>query len=63
MEKEEFRRMIHVATNEEHRQEVDKWLDYIEKEFEHMAEVTKWPIERIRSIYCMFGIGMGLGRE
>lgn len=63
MKKEEFRNMIISGGGEEHSQEVNEWLEKAEMEFERMAKATKWPIEKIRSCYNLFGIGLGLGQE
>lgn len=63
MEKEEFRTMILAACDDNHKEEIEDWLIKAEQEFEHMARVTKFPIERIRASYNLFGIGLGLAQE
>lgn len=62
MEKEEFRRMLLEAIDEEYHQEVNEWLDNAEKQFERIAKATQWPIERIRGFYQLIGFEIGLGQ-
>lgn len=45
---------------EEHREEVVEWLKNLETEFEVMSKATGWPIEKIREIYNLFGIRLGM---
>ena len=45
---------------EEYREEVIAWLKNLEAEFEGMSKATGWPIEKIRGIYNLFGIHLGM---
>ena len=65
MQKEEFRRMLFEAIDEEYHHEVEEWLENTEKEFERIGNATKWPIEKIRDFYKLIGaeIGIGQGHE
>lgn len=45
----------------EHREEAIEWLKKLEAEFEVMSKATGWPIEKIREIYKLFGIRLGMG--
>lgn len=53
--------ILSAAADEEQRKEAEEWLENAEEEFERMAKATNWPIERVRSCYNLFGIGLGLG--
>jgi hypothetical protein len=48
---------------EEHREEAIEWLKNLEVRFEDMSKATGWPIEKIRKIYNMFGIHLGIALE
>lgn len=60
---QEFKDLILESVDEAHREEAVVWLEKIEKEFERIANATNWPIEKVRSCYGLFKIGMGLGQD
>jgi hypothetical protein len=45
---------------EERRKESIEWVKNLEAEFEVMSKATWWPIEKIRGIYNLFGIRLGM---
>lgn len=60
MEKEELRNILIEAIDEEHHKKVDEWLDNAETQFEHIANATNWPIQKIRDFYRSIGFEIGL---
>lgn len=48
---------------EEHREEAIEWLKNTEASFEAMSKATGWSIEKIREIYNLFGIHLGMALQ
>ena len=53
--------MLLESVDEAYHPEVEAWLENAEKEFEHIAEATNWPIAQIRDFYKDIGSEIGSG--